>query len=69
MTQWRDRFLTSGLEGLNDAPRSGRPKTVDDAAILAATLVPPPAKLGVMNGTTTLFAALEVATGKVTERC
>jgi hypothetical protein len=42
VTQWGDRFLASGLEGLNDAPRSGRPKTVDDAAILAATLEPPP---------------------------
>ena len=56
VTQWRDRFLASGLEGLNDAPRSGRPKTVDDAAILAASLEPPPAKLGVTHWSTRLLA-------------
>ena len=31
---WRDRFLANGLDGLDDAPRSGRPKAVDDAAIV-----------------------------------
>ena len=36
--KWRDRFAESGIAGLDDEPRSGRPKTVDDAAILAATL-------------------------------
>ena len=41
--KWRDRFAESGIAGLDDEPRSGRPKTVDDAAILAATLEPPPA--------------------------
>lgn len=56
VTQWRDHFLASGLEGLNDAPRSGRPKTVDDAAILAATLEPPPAKLSVTHWSTRLLA-------------
>ena len=38
--KWRDRFAESGIAGLDDEPRSGRPKTVDDAAILAATLEP-----------------------------
>jgi transposase len=42
VTQWRDRFLAAGLDGLDDAPRSGWPKTIDDAAILASTLEPPP---------------------------
>jgi transposase-like protein len=41
VTLWRDRFLANGLDGLDDASRSGRPKLVDDAAILAATLEPP----------------------------
>src|SRR3712207_2908403 len=65
VTQWRDRFLASGLEGLNDAPRSGRPKTVDDAAILAATLEPPPAKLGVTHWSTRLLAG-ELSVGDAT---
>ena len=25
--QWRERFVASGLEGLQDAPRSGRPRS------------------------------------------
>src|SRR4051794_38625158 len=43
--KWRDRFAAAGLDGLSDQPRSGRPKTIDDAQIIAATLDPPPAKL------------------------
>ena len=56
VTQWRNRFLAEGLNGLDDAPRSGRPKEVDDAAILAATLEPPPATLGVTHWSTRLLA-------------
>ena len=55
--KWRDRFARHGLAGLDDEPRSGRPKTIDDAAILAATLDPPPAKLGVSHWSTRLLAA------------
>jgi transposase len=47
--KWRDRFASHGLAGLVDEERSGRPKTVDDAAIVATTLEPPPAKLGVTH--------------------
>ena len=47
--KWRDRFAKRGLAGLEDEPRSGRPKTIDDAAILAATLDPPPDTLGVTH--------------------
>ena len=54
--QWRDRYAASGLAGLDDAERSGRPKTVDDAAILAATLEPPPQRLGVTHWSTRLLA-------------
>jgi hypothetical protein len=53
--QWRDRYAELGLAGLDDAPRSGRPKEVDDAAILAATLDPPPEKLGVTHWSTRLL--------------
>ena len=33
--KWRRRFLTDRLEGLRDEPRSGAPRTVDDARIEA----------------------------------
>ncbi len=55
--KWRDRFAAHGLAGLGDEPRSGRPKTIDDAAILAATLDPPPDTLGVTHWSTRLLAA------------
>src|SRR3954447_16306366 len=38
--KWRERFLALGLDGLDDRPRSGRPKRIDDAQIIAATLEP-----------------------------
>jgi hypothetical protein len=41
--KWRDRFAAAGVDGLSDQPRSGRPKTIDDAQIIAATLERPPA--------------------------
>jgi hypothetical protein len=54
--KWRDRFAEQGLAGLDDEARSGRPKTIDDAAILAATLDPPPERLGVTHWSTRLLA-------------
>ena len=54
--KWRDRFAEHGLAGLDDEPRSGRPKTIDDAAIIAATLDPPPERLGVTHWSTRLLA-------------
>lgn len=53
--KWRDRFATFGIDGLADEPRSGRPKTVDDAAILAATLEPPPESLAVTHWSSRLL--------------
>jgi transposase len=35
VSKWRRRFLTERLEGLRDEPRSGAPRTVDDARIEA----------------------------------
>jgi hypothetical protein len=55
--KWRDRFAEHGVAGLDDEPRSGRPKRVDDAAIIAATLDPPPERLGVTHWSTRLLAA------------
>jgi len=54
--KWRDRFVAHGFAGLKDEPRSGRPKIVDDAAILAATLEPPPDRIAVTHWSTRLLA-------------
>lgn len=35
VSKWRRRFLAGGLDGLRDEPRSGAPRTVDDARIEA----------------------------------
>jgi transposase len=53
--KWRDRFATDGIDGLADQPRSGRPKTIDDAQIIAATLEPPPEKLAVTHWSSRLL--------------
>ena len=41
--------------GLADLARSGRPKTIDDAQIIAATLDPPPESLAVTHWSTRLL--------------
>jgi hypothetical protein len=53
---WRNRYASSGLRGLEDERRSGRPRTVDRAQILAATLTSPPAGLGVTHWSSRLLA-------------
>jgi hypothetical protein len=53
---WRERYTAAGLAGLNDEPRSGRPRTVDHGAIVAATLRPPPKKYGVTHWSSRLLA-------------
>jgi hypothetical protein len=53
--KWRDRFAAQGIAGLDDEQRSGRPKVVDDAAIIAATLEPPPDKLAVTHWSSRLL--------------
>jgi transposase len=54
---WRNRYASSGIEGLADEQRAGRPRTVDRARILAATLAPPPKRLGVTHWSSRLLAA------------
>jgi transposase len=54
---WRDRYERSGLAGLEDEPRSGRPRHIDHRKIVAATLRPPPKKLGVTHWSSRLLAA------------
>ena len=53
---WRGRYAVKGLAGLGDEPRPGRPRTVDHAAIVSATLKPPPRKLGVTHWSSRLLA-------------
>lgn len=56
--KWRDRYATSGIEALGDLPRPGRPGTVDEVAVLAATLAEdgrPPARLGVTHWSSRLL--------------
>lgn len=55
---WRNRYAARGLDALFDAARSGRPKQVDDAEIIAATLEPPPQRLGVTHWSTRLLAGV-----------
>ncbi len=66
---WRNRYRSGGLDALMDAPRSGRPKTVDDAEIVARTLEPPPKRLGVTHWSSRLLAS-ELGLGDATvARC
>ncbi|MDT5131122.1 MAG: hypothetical protein QOE41_433, partial [Mycobacterium sp.] len=51
--------------GLDDAERSGRPKVVDDAAVIAATLEAPPQRLAVTHWSTRLLAR-ELGVGDAT---
>jgi len=54
---WRERYRVGGIAALEDAPRSGRPKTVDEAVIIARTLEPPAEHLGVTHWSTRLLAS------------
>src|SRR5918996_3623957 len=53
---WRERYQAKGLAGLEDEQRPGRPRSIDHAAIVTATLAPPPKKLGVTHWSTRLLA-------------
>jgi transposase len=53
---WRARYEESGMVGLADRPRSGRPRELDHGEIVSATLIPPPAKLGVTHWSSRLLA-------------
>ncbi|GEO96895.1 hypothetical protein KTU01_30180 [Kocuria turfanensis] len=54
---WRARDDAAGIEGLADHDRSGKPRRIDHGAIVAATLRPPPKKLGVTHWSSRLLAA------------
>jgi transposase len=53
---WRNRYDAGGIEALVDLPRSGRPPVIDEAAIITATLNPPPARLAVTHWSARLLA-------------
>lgn len=53
--KWRQRYQAKGLPGLEDEPRSGRPRTLDHRAIISATLKPPPKKYGVTHWSSRLL--------------
>jgi transposase len=53
VSKWRKRFLQTGLDGLRDYPRSGKPPTYDGAfrdRVLALLEQPPPAGLSHWDG-------------------
>ncbi|QRP42685.1 IS630 family transposase [Amycolatopsis sp. FDAARGOS 1241] len=63
---WRERYEGGGIDGLHDEARSGRPRLVDHREIVAATLKPPPKKLGVTHWSSRLLAArLRISNGTV----
>src|SRR5918997_1209527 len=49
VTGWRARYDRSGIAGLCDEARSGRPRRIDHRKIVAATLKAPPKKFGVTH--------------------
>jgi transposase len=63
---WRSRYTESGVRGLQDDPKAGRPRTVDRNTILTTTLTPPPKRLGVTHWSSRLLAdELKVAQNTV----
>ena len=57
VNRWRDRYVASGIDGLVDEERTGRPREIDPSDIVTATLTPPPARLGVTHWSSRLLAA------------
>jgi transposase len=58
--KWRRAYAERGLAGLGDAPRSGRPREIDDAtrfAIWFASQHAPPARLGITHWSSRALAA------------
>jgi transposase len=53
---WKKRYAAEGIAGLDDRPKPGRPATVDEVAVVLATLEPPPDRLGVTHWSSRLLA-------------
>ena len=54
---WKKRYAAEGWGGLADRPKPGRPRVIDDVAIVLAMLELPPARLGVTHWSSRLLAA------------
>ena len=54
---WRARYAKQGLAGLEDAPRSGRPASIDPLKIVIATLAGPAPELGISHWSSRRLAA------------
>ena len=52
---WRNRYAERGLAGLDGGRPPGRPRSVDRARVVAATLTPPPKSLGVTHWSSRLL--------------
>jgi transposase len=57
VTSWRGRYRDSGLAGLDDRARSGRPREIDHRGVVAATLKAPPKKYGVTHWSSRLLGS------------
>ena len=53
---WKRRYAAEGIPGLEDRPKPGRPRQIDQAEIVLATLEPPPAELGATQWSSRLLA-------------
>jgi transposase len=53
---WRGRYEAGGVQALEDQPRSGRPREVDEVAVVVATMEAPPDRLGVTHWSSRLLA-------------
>src|SRR5262249_46801395 len=68
VSAWKKRYSVEGIGGLQDRRKPGRPRRTDDAAIVLATLEPPPARLGVKRWSSRLLAGeLGMSNVKVAE--
>ena len=56
VVSWRARYARSGIAGLYDEARPGRPRSIDHEAIITETLKPPPKRLGVTHWSSRLLA-------------
>jgi transposase len=54
---WKKRYASEGVGGLEDRPKAGRRRVVDEVAVVLATLEPPPERLGVTHWSSRLLAA------------
>jgi transposase len=68
VSAWKKRYADEGLAGLQDRRKPGRPRRTDDAAIVLATLEPPPERLAVKHWSSRLLASeLGISNVKVAE--